>query len=321
MSYCRSGLHILCIGVAIVFSRGETVRGDLWNDMDYGPFLTATIEVERDNIVGKGLAMRVDDGPGGVARGQAFVLYDTDTLTCSAGWLGSGFIDWQNVAFDGSHGAHSSLVGQRVFTNPIGPGWSNPRSGDWSDTRIRGTDGRCYGPLNRDWVHWRGLYQAGRQSVLSYSVGNTDVLEAPSLWEVGTQRLFVRTFRIGAREKDLVLQVAAQAGRTPSLVASPPASAVHPPLVILASPQVVTNDTAQPQSAVRFDGQTYLDIAQRGRVRIGHPRLQPGGSDPHKRRGHHFFVGGRERTLGSSGPVLVHPRWKTLFRYWLGRRD
>ena len=190
------------------------------------------------------------------------MLYDTDTLTCSAGWLGSGFIDWQNVAFDGSHGTHSSLVGQRVFTNPIGPGWADPRSGDWTDVRIRGTDGRCYGPLNRDWVHWRGLYQAGRQSVLSYSVGNTDVLEAPSLLEFGTHRFFVRTFRIGARDQDLVLQVAAQAGRTPSLVALSSASPARPPLVILPSPQALTNDLPQPRSAVRFDGQTYFDIAQ-----------------------------------------------------------
>ena len=59
---------VLCICVLIALLGAESVRGDLWNDMDYGPFLTATIEVEPDNIVGKGLAIRLDDGPGGVAR-------------------------------------------------------------------------------------------------------------------------------------------------------------------------------------------------------------------------------------------------------------
>ncbi len=265
MRFRRQGIR--CLGICAVFfvSAVGRIHGELWNDMDYGPFLTATIEVEPDNIVGKGLAIRLDEGPGGIARGQAFVLYDTDTMTCSAGWLGpgllgQGFIDWKNVAFDGSHGTHSSLVGQRVFTNPIGPGWADPRSGNWTDVRMRGTDGRCYGPVDRSWAHWRGLYQAERQNVLSYSIGNTDVLEAPSLFDAGSKQFFVRTFQIGPRDRDLVMQVAATAGRSPSLEPLSAASSNHPPLVILPSPQATTTDTRQLRSAIRFDGQTYFDI-------------------------------------------------------------
>ena len=83
-----------------------TARAELWNDMDYGPFLTATIEVAPENIAYKAIAIRLDDGPGGISKGRAFVAFDTDTLRYAAGWTGEGFIDWKNVAFDGSHTTH-----------------------------------------------------------------------------------------------------------------------------------------------------------------------------------------------------------------------
>lgn len=262
MRFDRQGLGLLGICVIVIATGVGRSRGELWNDMDYGPFLTATIEVEEDNVVGKGLAFRLDDGPGGIAQGQAFVVYDTDTLTCSAGWLGAGFINWQNVAFDGSHGTHSSLIGQRVFTNPIGPGWADPRSGSWRDERIRGTDDRCYGPLVRQWAHWRGLYQAGPHNVLSYSVGDTDILESPSLMGAGARRLFVRTFQIGARDKELVLQVAATAGRSTSPERLLSTSSNPTSMIILRSPEAASADALQERSAVHFDGQAYFDVAQ-----------------------------------------------------------
>ena len=74
-----------------------------WNEMNYGPFLTTSLEIPRAGIANKAIAIRLDAGEGGVSQGNAFMLYDTDLLGCTAGWTG-GFIDWRGIAF-----SHSSL--------------------------------------------------------------------------------------------------------------------------------------------------------------------------------------------------------------------
>ena len=74
--------------------------------MNYGPFLTCTIEVDEGNTAFKALAIRLDEGPGGVSNGRAFMAFDTDTLRMAAGWLGDEPIDWRSVVFDGSHQTH-----------------------------------------------------------------------------------------------------------------------------------------------------------------------------------------------------------------------
>ena len=110
--------------VLLVLSRHLAARR--WSEMDYGPFLTTTLEVERDNIAYKSIAIRLDPGEGGVSQGNVFVSFDTDTLRYAAGWTGRGLMDWRSVVYDGSHGTHPSLVGKRVFVNPVRPGWGRP---------------------------------------------------------------------------------------------------------------------------------------------------------------------------------------------------
>jgi hypothetical protein len=60
-------------------SRGvEPVEIQPWVTMDYGPSLMATYEISNgdgSNIVNKGIAIRLDSGPGGVSRGRAWALY------------------------------------------------------------------------------------------------------------------------------------------------------------------------------------------------------------------------------------------------------
>ncbi len=50
--------------------------------MDYGPALTHTYQVSSEplNIAYKGIAIRLDPGAGGVARGDHWTVFDTDTL-------------------------------------------------------------------------------------------------------------------------------------------------------------------------------------------------------------------------------------------------
>ena len=192
---------------------------DPWIAMDYGPSLMATVEAGDDgsNIAYKGIAVRLDPGPGGVSRGRAWSLFEHDTLRLAAWWTGEGFIDWEGINFNGKHQVHPRVVGLIRVANPSGPGWGNPETGSFDDPRPRGRDGRPYGPLPRSWGHYRGLYRNGGKTILSYTVGTTAVLETPGLEDFGAKPIFTRSFEIGPRERDLVLQVAQLPGAPPSL--------------------------------------------------------------------------------------------------------
>lgn len=185
-----------------------------WVQMDYGPSLIHTYEIGSggSNFAYKGIAVRLDDGPGGISRGRSWVVYDQDTLRLAGAWTGQGFIDWNGIQFNGKHEVHPRIVGQVQLTNPMGPGWANPADRTFTDPRLTGRDGRHYGPLPRSWAHYRGLYHFGNKVILSYSVGETAVLEMPGLVGSGTTPLFTRTFNIGPRSQDLVLQVGQLAG-------------------------------------------------------------------------------------------------------------
>ena len=240
-----------------------------WSAMDYGPSLAHTYEVPglEHNFAYKGVAVRLDPGAGGVSRGRHWMIFDTDTLRAAAAWNSTvvvrsanqrsargaisddqNFIDWQGIQFNGAHGVHPRVVGQTAFANSTGPGWANPASGEFlDDLRVKGRDGKRYGPLPREWAKFRGLYHHGQQVVFSYSIGTTEVLESPRLLtretvvtsplvserkdrsharqSVGSSAtshalasvattgadqapLFLRTFNIGPRDRDLLLQVA-----------------------------------------------------------------------------------------------------------------
>ncbi len=175
-----------------------------WDEMNYGPYLSASLEVPGAGIVNKGIAIRLDAGEGGVSKGSAFMLYDTDLMNCAAGW-GGGFIDWRGIAFDGRHNAHASITGAQAFANPVGPGWRSP-IGKWADdARVKGLDNKPYGPLPRDWAHYKGLYVNGNRVVLSYTVGARGVFESPSLHG---KNVFIRNLHIAPGQSEIQMQVA-----------------------------------------------------------------------------------------------------------------
>jgi putative heme-binding domain-containing protein len=190
-------------------SRGPTpTAAEPWRKMDYGPTLTGTFEVGTGggNIAYKGIAIRLDSGAGGVTAGNAWMLFEHDTLRMAAAWTGRGFIDWNGINFNGRHDVHPRIVG-RVECETVGLGWADPETGSFADTRLRGRDGKPYGPLPRAWGRYRGLYQAGDRVVLSYSVGDTQVLESPGLLGTESEPVFTRTFNIGPRKADMTLRV------------------------------------------------------------------------------------------------------------------
>jgi sugar lactone lactonase YvrE len=174
--------------------------------MDFGSALFWTYEIAPGNIAQKGIAIRLDDGPGGVSKGRAWMVYDHDTMRVAAATTGT-FVDWKGIAFDGSHGTHTSLTGDRHFVNPPGPGWASP-DGKWDDSRLIGRDGRRHGPLPRDWAHYEGLYLHGTRTVIAARINGTRVLESPGWIEHTGAPVFVRTLNIGASQKPLLLRVA-----------------------------------------------------------------------------------------------------------------
>jgi hypothetical protein len=189
------------------------LTGRPYIDMNYGPYLSASIEVAPGNIAYKGIAIRLDAGPGGVSKGSEFVLFDTDTLRMAAAWSGDEFIDWRSIVYDGSHGTHPKLVGERLFTNPVAPGWARPGTDQFEDPRLRGLDNKPYGPLPRDWGQWQGLGLHGNVVFLQYAIDGGKIVERPALRRSNGVKAIVRTLLIQSRKTDWQMQVAHGEGR------------------------------------------------------------------------------------------------------------
>ena len=202
----------LTFAAAVSFSalgQAEDVKltGKPYIDMNYGPYLSASIEVGPGNIAYKGIAIRLDEGPGGVSKGNKFVVFETDTLRMAAAWSGDKFIDWRSIVYDGSHGTHPKLVGERLFTNPVAPGWAKPGTDNFEDPRLRGLDKKPYGPLPRNWGQWQGLGLHDNRVILHYKIAGRHVLESPSYRENDSVGAVVRTMNFEERDEDIVLQV------------------------------------------------------------------------------------------------------------------
>ena len=202
----------LTFAAAVSFSalgQAEDVKltGKPYIDMNYGPYLSASIEVGPGNIAYKGIAIRLDEGPGGVSKGNKFVVFETDTLRMAAAWSGDKFIDWRSIVYDGSHGTHPKLAGERVFTNPVAPGWAKPGTDSFEDPRLRGLDKKPYGPLPRDWGQWQGLGLHDNRVILHYKIADRHVLESPSYKESDGVGAVIRTMNFEERDEDIMLQV------------------------------------------------------------------------------------------------------------------
>lgn len=202
----------------------EPVDYEPWVVMNYGPNMNLTLEVGNDasNLAYKGIAVRLDPGGGGVSRGGHWMMYEHDTMRAAAGWSGREFIDWNSIHFNGRHAVHPKAVGAVTFETKGGPGWAKPGSTSFEDPRFLGRDERPYGPLPRDWAKYRGIYHHGDKVIVSYTVGETEVLEMPRLLpsegEAELPAVFARVFNVGPRPEPLTLKLAdAVDGKLPAV--------------------------------------------------------------------------------------------------------
>jgi hypothetical protein len=120
------------------------------------------------------------------------MVYDHDTMRVAAASTGA-FVDWKGIAFDGSHGTHTSLTGERHFINAGGLGYST--GGPFTDPRPKGKDGKPYGPGP---AAFKGLYKHGNKTVLAIGTNGTIALESPSWIDYGSTPIFVRTINISS---------------------------------------------------------------------------------------------------------------------------
>ena len=204
-------------------SRGPApVTVEPWVNMDYGPSMINTFEMGEDatNFAYKGIAVRLDSGPGGVSRGNAWTVFDHDTMRLSVAWTkpverrSQPFIDWQGIHFNGRHNIHPRISGQVHQYNLNGPGWANPTTGSFEDPRLAGRDRRKYGPLPNEWAKLHGIFSHGPRTIIDYSIGQTRIQESHALLngtEAGTEAagpVFGRILNIGPRDREMTLQVA-----------------------------------------------------------------------------------------------------------------
>lgn len=201
-----------------------------WAEMDYGNFLINTYELvgrnapERErssgpsplpdenlvkaNFAYKGIAVRLDQGKGGVVAGNAWMMFDHDLMRIAGAWTGEGFIDWEAILFNGSHNISPRTVGDLHFQNPVSPGWADPNTGSFADPRFTARDKRKFGPLPREWAHYKGLYQYQDRVIIFYTVGDAKVLETFGLETLEDQPVFTRTLNIFQSEKPLKMRIA-----------------------------------------------------------------------------------------------------------------
>ncbi len=205
----------------------EPSKIERWNAMDYGNSLAHTYQVPGDrlNIAYKGIAIRLDPGPGGVSRGKQWMLFDTDTLRWAAGWSADGteqnFIDWRGIQFNGEHQIHPRIVGQVAFANANGPGWANPENDSFADDqRVIGRDDRRYGPLPRPWGRFLGQYRWEDKTILHYQVGGTAIFESPTLLAEKPgehETVFLRQLQIAPHTQPLNLKVLDVSEKSPAV--------------------------------------------------------------------------------------------------------
>lgn len=213
-------------------SRGpETKPYQPWADMDYGNFFINTYELAdektgikryhspgpspypdedylKNNFAYKGIAIRLDEGEGGIAKGKAWMIFDHDLMRVAGGWTGTGFIDWNGILLNDQHETYPRTIGKLHFETPVGPGWANPKTGSFEDPRFRARDGRAFGPLPKGWANYKGLYHQDSQMVISYAVGSADILEKFGMETKEKDTLFTRTLNISPSASILKMRIA-----------------------------------------------------------------------------------------------------------------
>jgi hypothetical protein len=119
---------------------------------------------------------------------KVHICYDTEHMRVAGAWVG------KPIAFNADKNMGPTVEGEMLFSTKPGPGWA--KNGKWDDPR----EGK-EGPLPRDWVRYKGLYLHGDKVVLSYTVGDMNVLEMPSSMQMKGAVAVSRIFDVSSSTK------------------------------------------------------------------------------------------------------------------------
>lgn len=190
----------------IVFQNDSQWEDNRWQLTDVGPFLAGSIASGKDQTL-KGIAIRVGD------EGEAAVCFDTARLRISFAWTGE-FLKFEARRFGLIK--PPAAAGKIFFTTNKLAGWArdgryqpepheitHPEVGKWYEPKIKTET--C---LPKEWAHYNGHYTSGKRVVLSYTVGETSVLESPWFVRSGDHGAFIRSLEIGPSTKTMRMMVA-----------------------------------------------------------------------------------------------------------------
>ena len=178
---------LFAAGLASQPGRAEPVRGPFWSGTVRGQGRT-------EIIADKGIVVTAG------ADTKACFCYDTDLMRLSLAWTGD-FLEFGNTLTRIEWPPPPQVKGTPVFGTRPGPGWS--KEDGFTDPRPN-----HQGPLPKDWAHYRGLYVHGDDVVLSYTVGDSEVLEMPGVERREDGTVFTRTFKLGKSSAPFTLLVA-----------------------------------------------------------------------------------------------------------------
>jgi len=218
-------------GLPVGDSKGpEPQERTPWSDMDYGDFLINTYELAGEdtperkmsggrsplpdedwssaNFAYKGIAVRLDEGEGGVSKGKSWMIFDHDLLRVAGGWSGKCFIDWEGILLNDRHNISPRTIGELHFSNPVAPGWANPNTGTFDDPRFTARDGRQFGPLPKTWARLKGIYHFEEKVIISYYVGKADILEYPDVAYNEKTPVYIRNLHVTNASPELKTHVA-----------------------------------------------------------------------------------------------------------------
>lgn len=182
-----------------------TLTAAPYDEMDYGPFVSHTFQLPNGNTTLRGIAVPFNapiegdkvtlDPKGKIVFDPAKcgVIFDTELLRYSGYWHG-GFITWNGVVFNGGHGGNPGPAGKVLIATKQTPGWAF--NGKLADNKLDDPRPIPHGPLPREWGRYKGLYRTDKGVIFSYTVGDTNVLDMPSVEVHNGQRVFVRTLNL-----------------------------------------------------------------------------------------------------------------------------
>jgi hypothetical protein len=192
-------------GTPMQISEVELIRGeasDLDNLVIRAKALLEKIRELRTEV--RYIVSRAHLVPLGQKRNRVLV-FDSDTLGYSFGWLNESGLQTTGMPFGGAHGSTALIkYDNNLFHTGMRPGWA--KSGDLADPRPQKYKSfPRLGALPKDWAHFKGHYVHNGRAIFSYSVGKGTVLDMPGVVEEVGFSAFTRTLETNLPEPGMVV--------------------------------------------------------------------------------------------------------------------